>query len=89
MRVKKSVSAKVEEEFPEFASEVASLSQDELKNRVVSLVESLRQIDDELKNNEKIQEAKEVLKEMTGPYRDAKKALSLKVKFLLEKLNNE
>lgn len=80
---KKSIREVVEKEMPEFASEVASLKREELDARISSIVEALEDLSAQKETDERLAEAQAVASELLAPYKEAGKALKLKVKYLV------
>ena len=79
-------SEKVEKEFPDFANEVRGLDGAALKARIVQLQQALEESEAYKEANELLQQARAQVTELAGPYRDVKKAVKLKTKYILELL---
>lgn len=75
---------KVQKEYPDFCSEVDKLDAGALKARIVGLQQALEESEAHKEANEALQQAREALKELSGPYRDVKKAVKLKTKYILD-----
>lgn len=88
-RTKKSVQTVVQEEFPEFASEVASLGEDLLNNRLATLAKALEESETAKENDEALEDAKELASELSAPYKDAKKAIRMKSKYVIALLKEK
>lgn len=84
MKQKKSNKQKVEKEFPEFVSEVSGLDSDALKLRLARLSLDLNEVEKSQEADEDYANSKALVKELSAPYRDAKKALKLKNKYIAE-----
>lgn len=82
-RTKKSVQVVVQEEFPEFASEVAVLDETNLNNRLAGLAKALEQSETAKEDDEALEDAKELATELGAPYKDAKKAIRVKSKYII------
>lgn len=82
-RQKKTIQEVVQTEFPEFFSEVAGLSTDQLNNRLATLAKNLEESETAKEEDEELEEAKATATELGAPYRDAKKALRVKSKFII------
>ncbi len=98
-RQKKNVKEKVEKEYPEFAVEVSAMSVESLEKRLSTCAKQMEEVQSVLDGSSTnpehqkavtaISSTKEVLKEMTGPFVDVKKALRLKTKFLIESIKEK
>ncbi len=78
----KSTGTKLEEKLLKAAGEAVveamqSMSEQELRDRLVSLAQHEKETDDKLEADEKIKELKEELKNLQGPYKDALKSIKL------------
>jgi hypothetical protein len=79
--------AKILKELPEFKETAESASPDDLKKIILTCEGNLYNIEKEKSQDNKLNGAKELVKEYTAPYRDAMKVQTAKVKyaiFLLE-----
>jgi len=83
-RTKKSVQEKIREENPEFVEACKSLTLAELDNRLAGLAKDAESVDEARESDEKLANAKEEASSLGAPYRDAKKAIKLKTKYILE-----
>jgi hypothetical protein len=85
---KKSVKEQIETDNPDFVAEVVGLSVDELNARVAKLAADTEEVQQSLEKASEeggpIYDARAVLKELTGPYNDSKKALRLKTRYLVQ-----
>ena len=98
-RQKKNVREKVEKQFPEFVQEVSSLGLPDLERRLSTCAKQMEEVQSVLDCSSEdpahqkavtaISSTKEVLKEMTGPFTDCKKALRLKTKYLIETIKDK
>jgi hypothetical protein len=88
-RSKKSVREKVEKEYPEFAEEVAALTADQLNNRLATLAKGLEESEDAKESDEELERAKLLASELSAPYRDVKKAVQLKSKYVIGLLRDK
>ena len=66
-----------------FTDEADAMSQEELKALIVKSESNIYVIDQEKENDDKLNAAKELVKDITAPYRDAIKAQTAKVKYAL------
>ena len=86
---KKSVREKVEKDYPEFSTEVAGLSIDELNSKLASLAKGLEDSENHKDDNEDLNNAKALASELAAPYRDVKKAVQLKSKYVIALLREK
>lgn len=77
-----------ENAHPDFCIEVQVLSTEQLKERVISLQQQLEESEEHKESNDALKEARVVCQELSAPYRDVKKAVKLKTKFILDLLKN-
>jgi hypothetical protein len=77
---------KIEKEYPDFCKEVQNLPEEALKARIVQLQSELAQSEEHMENNEDLQHARQTVTGLAGPYRDVKKAVKAKTKYLLNLL---
>jgi len=80
---------KTQKEYPDFCNEVNSLTSEQLKARIVQLQQALSESEEHKNSNEVLQAAKAEIKELSGPYRDVKKAVKSKTAYILELLRNQ
>lgn len=79
----------VEKKYPAFVEETNGMSVSDLNARINKLVKDTDQIQTAMDENQKINEAKELLKELKGPYTDGIKENKLKVKYLIEMIKEK
>ena len=86
---------KVLKDLPEFKDTADAASSEELKKIIVQSEGNIYTVDNEKENDVKLNGAKELVKEMAAPYRDAIKVQQCKIKYALfllegkgEDLNN-
>ncbi len=84
----KSVQQEIKESNPEFHDEIVGLSKEDLDSRIVQLVKDLEEVDNAKEQDEGLQALRQQAKEAGAPYRDAKKAIKVKIKFILETLES-
>lgn len=77
---------KVQKEYADFAQEVESLTVAQLEDRIVGMQKALEESEEHKENNEALKAARAEASELSGPYRDVKKAVRLKTKYILELL---
>lgn len=80
---------KVQKSYPDFVQEVDTLTIDQLKARIVQLQQALEESEAHKEANEALASAKAELSELSGPYRDVKKAVGLKTKYIIELLKEK
>jgi len=80
---KKSIQQKVQEEMPEFASEVAGLSVSDLNNRLAQLAKDSEVNEQAQEDDEGLEKARAEAAEMASPYKDAKKAIRLRSRYVI------
>ena len=85
----KTVTEQVQELYPDFADEVVRLDTDDLKGRIVSLQQQLEESEVHKEANEALKDARSAVNELMGPYRDVRKAVRLKTKYLVELLSEK
>lgn len=88
MKNKDKVLKKVEKDYPEFVEVINTLSGTDLEKRILDYAREQERIDEELDNNEVIKAIKENLKETRSPFVDAKKAVKLKMRYLMAMLED-
>lgn len=88
-RQKKSNNEIVQEAFPEFASEVAGATVDQLNGKLATLAKNLEESETAKENDEGLEEAKALAAELGAPYRDAKKAIRQKTKYVIGLLSDK
>lgn len=82
-RAKKSLQEKVQEDMPEFAAEVASLSVQDLNNRLATLAKGSEENEQAQEDDEDLEKARAEASELAAPYRDAKKAIRLRSRYVI------
>lgn len=74
---------KVLKELPEFKETADAASTDDLKKVIVQCEGNIYTIDKEKDDDQKLNAAKEMVKEYSAPYRDAIKVQTAKIKYAL------
>lgn len=69
--------------MPEFKDAADAASEEDLKKIIVECEGNLYTVDKEIEANTQLAAAKEVVKEMVEPYKDAKKAQQAKIQYAL------
>jgi hypothetical protein len=80
---------KVLKEMPEFKDSVDSMSTEELKAAIVLNETHLYETEKSLANNHHVIAAKDVLHELTAPYKDAMKMLKVKLAYIVFSLDSK
>ena len=75
--------AKVIKDLPEFKDTADAASTEELKKIIVTCEGNLYTINKEQDGDTKLNGAKEIVKELSEPYRDAKKVQQAKIQYAL------
>ncbi len=75
--------AKVIEKLPEFKDTADAAGVDDLKKIIVECEGNIYTIDQEKSEDHKLNGAKEIVKELSEPYRDALKVQTAKIKYAL------
>ncbi len=68
----------------EFKEEVDSLSVPVLEARITRMQKDLDESEEHRKENVALNNAKDEVKELSGPYNDVKKAVQVKTKYIIE-----
>lgn len=71
---------------PGFADDAAGYDEEQLKNAVLQSEANIRRVEQERDADEKLAGAKEILKDLIGPYRDAIGAQRAKIAYLMHML---
>lgn len=82
-KAKKSLAEKVQEEHAEFAGEVAGLSVQELDNRLATLAKAGEENEQAKEDDEELEQALANASELGAPYRDARKVIRLKSRYII------
>lgn len=88
-RTKKSIQEVVQKDFPEFASEVASYTVDELNSKLATLAKNLEESETAKENDEALTDAHALAAELKAPYTDVKKAVRTKSKYVISLLKDK
>jgi hypothetical protein len=75
--------AKVIKDLPEFKDTADAASTDDLKKIIVTCEGNIYTVDKEQEADHKLNGAKEIVKELSAPYRDAKKVQQAKIQYAL------
>jgi hypothetical protein len=74
---------KIEKEMPDFISEVAGLSVEELNARLSRLAKDYEAIEEAKEADEGLREAQDTARELRAPYADGKKAIRMKSSYIV------
>lgn len=88
-RQKKTIQEVIQAEFPEFVQEVGGLGADELNRRLATLAKNLEESETAKEEDQELEEAKATAAELAAPYRDAKKAIRAKSKYIISLLKEK
>ncbi|CAM6004874.1 unnamed protein product [Sphagnum balticum] len=83
-KAKKTADEKFQEEYPEFVGEVVGLSVDQLNSRLAEQAKAAEWNETTKEEDEELEEAQKAASELAAPYRDAKKAIRAKSKYLIK-----
>ena len=75
--------AKVIKEMPEFKEMADAASTEDLKKMIVTCESNLYEVEKGKESDQKLNAAKESVKEWSAPYRDARKAQTAKIQYAL------
>jgi len=75
--------AKIIDSLPEFKESADSLSLEELNNLIVKCEGNIYLIEQEMEKDVKLAQAKELVKDLAGAYKDGKKVQTAKLKYAL------
>lgn len=70
-----------------FVKNVDELSEDELLDQVISVENTVRELNEEQKNDEQLRAAKEVVKDLNAGYTNAMKHEKAKLDYLINRIN--
>lgn len=85
----KTLADQVKESNPEFFDTVQGLSVDDLNGRLASLAKDAETVEDTKENDEDLKQAKAEASELAAPYRDAKKAIRMKSKYVISLIKDK
>ncbi len=85
-RTKKSVVQKVQEEMPEFAAEVNTLSIDQINARLAQCAKDSEAIQKAKEEDEDLKAARDEANSMAAGYTDSQKIVRLRAKYLIHVL---
>ena len=88
-RSKKTLTEKVQEQYKEFADEAERLSIDQLNAKLVSLAKYQNENEEAKERDEDLEKAQALAAELGAPYKDTKKAIALKSKYVIHLLKEK
>ena len=88
-RSKRSLEEEVKERMPEFVDEVVSLSVDDLNARLSRLAKDNEANEEAKEEDDELTEARELVTELSAPYREAKKFIRLRSKYIIQLLKEK
>ncbi len=80
---KVSLEDKIRKDNPEFADEVNRLDVQALDKRLSDLAKGAEDVEDAKEADEGLEQARAQVNELAAPYRDAKKAIRLKMRYII------
>lgn len=83
MKSKVSLEEKLQKENPEFVAEVQGLDVATLNGRLSELAKGAEDVEDAKDADEELEQARAQATELAAPYRDAKKAIRMKMRFII------
>jgi len=88
-RKPKNLRDKLRVEMPEFVEEVDSASVSDLESRLSRLTKDYEATEEAQKNDEELENAKALVKELSAPYREAKTMIKLKTKYIIASIKDK
>lgn len=88
MKQKKSLESKIKEDFPEFFDTIRGMSDAALDTQLATLAKNAQEVYEAEEADIELEEAKKSVTFLAGPYKDAKKAIKLKTKFIVGMLKD-
>ena len=86
---KKSIQEKMQKEQPEFVDAVASLSVDQLNATLAKLAKDAEAVEEAKENDEALEDAHKLVSELAGPYRDGKKAVRMRSRYVISLIKDK
>jgi hypothetical protein len=80
---KKSLKQKVQELYPDFAGDVDSLPVELLEKRLTTYAKRAEEIEEAKENDGELERTRELLSELGAPYRDGRKEVRYKSRYLI------
>jgi len=79
----------IDDVSPSFCGEVRGMTLQQVKDRLASESQHAATVQKSMEEDEELVATKALLKELRGPYSDAKKAINNKIKFLVAMLEEK
>lgn len=80
---KRSIEETCQKEMPEFVAEVSGLDLAALNTRLAGYAKDVEAVQDASEADEELERTREQLNQLSAPYREAKKALKLKIRYII------
>ena len=80
---------KLEKTVPEFLDSVEGMGVEELKKQVMTCEKHIYEVDVGMENEEKLDAAKDIVKEFSAPYRETKTLQQNKIKYIMHLLQEK
>ena len=88
-RPKKNIKEVVQGKYPEFTDVVDGMGLIELEAMLSKYAKEAEKVSDAMEADEALESAKEEASRLAGPYRDAKKAIRLKSRYLIASIKDK
>ena len=89
MKTKISTEDKIRKDNPEFVAEVSKLDTLALEKRLSDLAKGAEEVEDAKEADETLESARSNVIELAAPYRDAKKSIRLKMRYIISILKEK
>lgn len=81
---KKDVRTKAQKQIPDFVEVVDALGLPDLEKRLNTLAKQAEEVESAKESDEALEDAKNAVSELGAPYRDAKKEIRLKTRYIIQ-----
>lgn len=88
-RPKKTIQEIVQKDYPEFAEETNGLSVDQLNSKLATLAKYGEESEQAKQDDEELEKSQALAAELAAPYKDIKKALKAKTKYVYAMLKDK
>jgi hypothetical protein len=85
----KTLREKTEKEFPDFVKEVDGLNIQEMEKRISNYAKELEDSEQHKEDNQALKDAHAEVTELAGPYKDVKKAVKVKTRYLIASIREK
>lgn len=85
----KTIEQKVQEEFPDFAIECQRLNVDGLNTKLIQYAKYAEEIEDFRQKDEKLAQAKELVKELAAPHNENRKFNRMKMRYIVSMIREK